>query len=143
MSPTLFLGSLVVAGVLSGLLHTSQAPAPSVSTQPATPEQTPQDVQLAVWRAATLLQLARAAHADASPDVVCGMKLWRVNPDVDTAIHRQIPEEAFNATTRRIVPDGECGASARAVTPYSVTTTIHSAGVKKPDPRKPDPPVRK
>lgn len=84
----------------------------------------------------TLLQVERAAHANPAPEVVCGMKLWRVNPQIDSGIHRQIPEEAFSAATRRISPDRSCGASARAAMRSSSTTpTIHLAGVKKPDPK--------
>jgi len=162
MSPSLFLGSLVVAGVLSGLLNTSQAPAgeahpqvpvsealptaigaASIATRPATPELAPQDLRLEESTAVTLLQFERADQAGASADVVCGMKLWRVNPGVDTGIHRQIPEEAFNAVTRRISPNRSCGASARGVTRHSFAATIHSPGGEKPDPQKPDPPVRK
>ena len=154
MPPGLLLGSLVVAGVTSGWLARPQSPAgdprspaPSISEalptaisaiseaeQPVPPERTRPDSQLATAAAAALLQSHRAASVNPTPEIVCGMKLWRVDPDVDPAIHRQLPDEAFHASIRRIPPDRTCGAGARAVTGHFYTATIHSAAVKEPDP---------
>jgi hypothetical protein len=64
----------------------------------------PREPALGVHPVASLLQAIPSLHRTPRVEVICGLKVWRVDPNVDPGIHKQIPEEAFDARIRRIEP---------------------------------------
>jgi len=118
MSPTLLLWSLVLAvaygslnpaqsvtvpqshQVLRGIEFTVQvlpAPSPHKNTYA---ELISDHINVQTARDEALTARLRTPK----PQIICGMKLWRVDPNVDRGIHIQLPEAAFDARIERIPP---------------------------------------
>ena len=117
MAMTLLLGSFVLATAAYGSLSlekpgTSQQPIEQV--RPAT--QVTVRVLPAPWsekdpfarvlrlREAALRHLYHSSTRTPNPRIICGMKVWRVDPNVDPGIHEQLPVTAFDAKIQRIAP---------------------------------------
>lgn len=116
MSTLVLIGSAVLAGVLS----TGQA-APGAS-QEVPASETERALQAARQRLQEELLSQRGAVVNPmNPQVVCGMKLWYIDPPFDAGIREPLPEAAAGASIRRIPPDRDCVPNESAAWSHSFT----------------------
>lgn len=128
MSRTVVVGSVVLAGVaLAGPAAGTQTStaqdkqAPSAGHLQVTPSQPDIPPQAPLPTAPAVVNLT-------SPQVICGMTVWRVDPSIDPDIQKQVPETWTGAKIRRIVAQ-ECVPGASAVSySFSESIVIKSVG---------------
>jgi hypothetical protein len=145
MVAKLLVGVCVAAAMVPALPEPTGPVAQAVeisqgAAQPRGPIQLTPEHELAVKKLHEQVMAARQEEA-ASPDeteIVCGLKIMRVNPDFDPGFHKQIPEAALNAKIRRITPPA-CRRETAAAQTHTVTIDVipgfATAGPVKPPKR--------
>lgn len=120
MSTTLLAGSLALAGltyatVNAGVQGVAGSPAAtpfpssgvSVQVLPVLAPEKPA-IRIAVHQEAAPPPVVSPRSGDVpNPQIVCGMKVWRADANIDPGIHMPLPDGAAGATIRRI-PATEC-----------------------------------
>lgn len=108
-------------GLVAQAVEIPQGAAPPRGPIQLTPEQ-----EVALKKLHEQVTAARQGEAASQDDteIICGLKVMRVNPNFDPGVHKQIPEAALNAKIQRTTPPvcrGET-AAAQGHTDFSSVT---------------------